>query len=226
MAREGAGTSAEGLDYAAPQPASVPPMNLHEYQSKQLFAGYGIPVPTGFVASTPEEAADAARRLGGGALGGQGAGARGWPRQGGRRQARQDARRRSTAAAGMLGQRLDDQADGPRGPADPPGLRRVGLEDRARAVPERAAQSRHRPHRVHRLGRRRHGHRGSRREDPREDHPRRDSSGQRACTARTAARSRSVSASRARRSPSSRPSPARSTSSTSSATRAWSRSTR
>ena len=39
-------------------------MNLHEYQSKQLFARYGIPVPTGFVASTPEEAADAARRLG------------------------------------------------------------------------------------------------------------------------------------------------------------------
>ena len=41
-------------------------MNLHEYQSKQLFARYGIPVPTGFVASTPAEAADAARRLGGG----------------------------------------------------------------------------------------------------------------------------------------------------------------
>jgi succinyl-CoA synthetase beta subunit len=41
-------------------------MNLHEYQSKQLFARYGIPVPAGHVASTPEEAADAARRLGGG----------------------------------------------------------------------------------------------------------------------------------------------------------------
>ena len=41
-------------------------MNLHEYQSKQLFVRYGIPVPTGFVASTPEEAAEAARRLGGG----------------------------------------------------------------------------------------------------------------------------------------------------------------
>ena len=40
-------------------------MNLHEYQSKQLFARYGIPVPSGFVASTPEEAVDAARRLGG-----------------------------------------------------------------------------------------------------------------------------------------------------------------
>jgi len=40
-------------------------MNLHEYQSKQLFARYGIPTPAGHVAATPEEAADAARRLGG-----------------------------------------------------------------------------------------------------------------------------------------------------------------
>ena len=40
-------------------------MNLHEYQSKQLFARYGIPVPVGHVASTPAEAADAAKRIGG-----------------------------------------------------------------------------------------------------------------------------------------------------------------
>ncbi len=40
-------------------------MNLHEYQSKQLFARYGIPVPIGHVASTPEEAAAAAQRIGG-----------------------------------------------------------------------------------------------------------------------------------------------------------------
>ena len=30
-------------------------MNLHEYQSKQLFAGYGMPVPQGQAASSPEE---------------------------------------------------------------------------------------------------------------------------------------------------------------------------
>jgi len=41
-------------------------MNLHEYQSKQLFAEYGIPVPPGRIARTPEEAAEAARELGGG----------------------------------------------------------------------------------------------------------------------------------------------------------------
>jgi succinyl-CoA synthetase beta subunit len=40
-------------------------MNLHEYQSKQLFAKYGIPVPTGYVAANAEEAAAAAQRIGG-----------------------------------------------------------------------------------------------------------------------------------------------------------------
>jgi succinyl-CoA synthetase beta subunit len=40
-------------------------MNLHEYQSKQLFARYGIPVPNGQVASTGAEAAEAARKIGG-----------------------------------------------------------------------------------------------------------------------------------------------------------------
>ncbi len=40
-------------------------MNLHEYQSKQLFAEYAIPVPKGLVASSPEGAQAAARELGG-----------------------------------------------------------------------------------------------------------------------------------------------------------------
>lgn len=40
-------------------------MNLHEYQSKQLFAEYAIPVPKGLVASSPEGAEAAARQLGG-----------------------------------------------------------------------------------------------------------------------------------------------------------------
>ena len=41
-------------------------MNLHEYQGKQLFAKYGLPVTTGIVASTPEEARAAAEQIGGG----------------------------------------------------------------------------------------------------------------------------------------------------------------
>jgi succinyl-CoA synthetase beta subunit len=40
-------------------------MNLHEYQSKRVFADYGVPVPQGRVASTPEEAVAAARELAG-----------------------------------------------------------------------------------------------------------------------------------------------------------------
>ena len=90
-------------------------MNLHEYQSKQLFARYGIPVPNGHVASTPEEAADAARRLGGGVwvvkaqvhAGGRG-------KAGGVKLAKtvDDVK---TAAAGMLGQRLTTKQTGPEG---------------------------------------------------------------------------------------------------------------
>jgi succinyl-CoA synthetase beta subunit len=40
-------------------------MNFHEYQAKDLFAAYGIPVPAGRVAETPEQAVEAARALGG-----------------------------------------------------------------------------------------------------------------------------------------------------------------
>ena len=40
-------------------------MNLHEYQSKRLFAEYGIPVPRGIPAVSPNEAVKAAQELGG-----------------------------------------------------------------------------------------------------------------------------------------------------------------
>lgn len=40
-------------------------MNLHEYQAKQLFARFGIPVPSGEVAESPRAARQAADRLGG-----------------------------------------------------------------------------------------------------------------------------------------------------------------
>jgi succinyl-CoA synthetase beta subunit len=41
-------------------------MNIHEYQAKEILKGYGVPVPQGEVAATPEEAKAAASRLGGG----------------------------------------------------------------------------------------------------------------------------------------------------------------
>ena len=40
-------------------------MNLHEYQSKRLFAEYGIPVPRGVPVKSPNAAVDAAKELGG-----------------------------------------------------------------------------------------------------------------------------------------------------------------
>ena len=48
-----------------PLPLQGSRMNFHEYQAKQLFADYGIAVPAGRVARTPEEAVDAAKAIGG-----------------------------------------------------------------------------------------------------------------------------------------------------------------
>ena len=69
-------------------------MDLFEYQAKELFAEYGVPIPQGKVASTPEEArqiaedfaaAGKARRQA--ASGDQGPGEDGRARQGRRCQA-------------------------------------------------------------------------------------------------------------------------------------------
>lgn len=40
-------------------------MNLHEYQAKEIFARYGIPVPQGALAASPEAARAAAKQIGG-----------------------------------------------------------------------------------------------------------------------------------------------------------------
>ena len=40
-------------------------MNIHEYQAKEIFAKYGLPIPMGEVATTPDKAYAAARRIGG-----------------------------------------------------------------------------------------------------------------------------------------------------------------
>src|SRR5690606_39008504 len=86
-----------------------------EYQSKQLFARYGIPVPTGEVASTPEEAAQAAQRIGGSKwvvkaqvhAGGRG-------KAGGVKLV-DSPEAAAGAAAAMLGQRLKSHQTGPVG---------------------------------------------------------------------------------------------------------------
>ena len=43
-------------------------MKIHEYQAKSIFARHGVPLPKGEVAFTPAEAAEIARRLGGGTV--------------------------------------------------------------------------------------------------------------------------------------------------------------
>src|SRR3972149_8135498 len=40
-------------------------MNVHEYQAKEILNRFGVAVPRGIVASTPEEAQAAAEKLGG-----------------------------------------------------------------------------------------------------------------------------------------------------------------
>jgi succinyl-CoA synthetase beta subunit len=90
-------------------------MNLHEYQAKDVFRSYGIPVPTGKVAASAEEAAAAARALGGAVwvvkaqvhAGGRG-------KAGGVKLAR-DVQAVRAAAADMLGKRLVTAQTGPEG---------------------------------------------------------------------------------------------------------------
>jgi succinyl-CoA synthetase beta subunit len=81
-------------------------MNLHEYQSKEVFRKYGIPVPEGKVAATADDAVSAAQTLGGSVwvvkaqvhAGGRG--------KAGGVKVTKDLDTVRSAAAGMLGQRL------------------------------------------------------------------------------------------------------------------------
>lgn len=90
-------------------------MNLHEYQSKEVFREYGIPVPAGKPAKSAEEAVAAAQSLGGSLwvvkaqvhAGGRG-------KAGGVKLAR-DLDTVRSATAGMLGQRLVTKQTGPEG---------------------------------------------------------------------------------------------------------------
>jgi succinyl-CoA synthetase beta subunit len=90
-------------------------MNLHEYQAKDVFRNYGIAVPTGRVAASPEAAVEAAEALGGSVwvvkaqvhAGGRG-------KAGGVKVAR-DLDTVRSAAQGMLGTQLVTKQTGPEG---------------------------------------------------------------------------------------------------------------
>jgi len=99
-------------------------MKIHEYQAKQIFARYGVPIPRGEVASTPQEAAAVAARLGAEVVvkaqihaGGRGKG-------GGIRKAATPAEAEKHAAA-LLGRPLVTPQTGPQGRV----VRRVLVEE-------------------------------------------------------------------------------------------------
>ncbi|MCZ6839549.1 MAG: ADP-forming succinate--CoA ligase subunit beta [Alphaproteobacteria bacterium] len=99
-------------------------MNIHEYQAKALLSTYGVAVPRGGVAYTPDEAVQVAQELGGGVwvvksqihAGGRGAGhfANNPDGDGGVRLARSSDEVKAHAAA-MLGQTLVTKQTGPEG---------------------------------------------------------------------------------------------------------------
>ena len=57
-------------------------MDIHEYQAKKLLADFGVPIPLGGLAYSPEQAQYRASEIGGGPVGGQGSGTYWWPGQG------------------------------------------------------------------------------------------------------------------------------------------------
>jgi succinyl-CoA synthetase beta subunit len=102
-------------------------MNIHEYQAKGLLAKYGVAVPRGVVAYTPQEAENVARELGGPVwvvkaqihAGGRGKG-------GGIKVVKTIDEAKETAKA-MLGMRLVTHQTGPEGKE----VKRVYIEDGA-----------------------------------------------------------------------------------------------
>jgi succinyl-CoA synthetase beta subunit len=89
-------------------------MKIHEYQAKAILAQYGVPVPRGEVARTPDEAEAAAKKIGGASVvkaqihaGGRG--------KGGGVKVAQDTAEAVEIARKMLGMRLVTHQTGPEG---------------------------------------------------------------------------------------------------------------
>jgi succinyl-CoA synthetase beta subunit len=89
-------------------------MKIHEYQAKAILAQYGVPVPRGEVARTPDEAESAAKKIGGTAVvkaqihaGGRG--------KGGGVKIAKDNTEAAEIARKMLGMRLVTHQTGPEG---------------------------------------------------------------------------------------------------------------
>jgi succinyl-CoA synthetase beta subunit len=100
-------------------------MKIHEYQAKEILKGYGVPVPKGRVAGTPEEARKTAEEIGGNAIVVKAqihAGGRG---KGGGVKVVNTAEEAEKAAKEILGMTLVTHQTGPRGRV----VRRVLIEE-------------------------------------------------------------------------------------------------
>ncbi len=140
-------------------------MNIHEYQGKQIFARYGIPVSQGIPAFTVDEAVKAAEKLIAETknevvvvkaqihAGGRGKG-------GGVKVAKGGAAEAKAVARKILGMQLVTHQTGPEWPEGAPALHRAGPRHRSRALPRHGRRSRDAAHRHDGLDRGRHGHRG------------------------------------------------------------------
>jgi succinyl-CoA synthetase beta subunit len=90
-------------------------MNIHEFQAKNLLSSYGLSVPPGKVAITPQEAADIARELGSGMIAVKAqVHAGGRARAGGVAIVDSPAKVKSTAEQ-MIGKKLVTEQTGPAG---------------------------------------------------------------------------------------------------------------
>ena len=153
-------------------------MNIHEYQAKGLLGRYGVPVPRGGVAYTPEEAVRVAEGLGGAVYvvkaqihaGGRGKGHfKEEPQgKGGVRVVKSTADV-AAAAEAMLGRTLVTVQTGPAGKEVGRIYVEEGCDIAPRAVSVAAGRPQERPGDDHRLDRGRHGDRGGRRGDAGED---------------------------------------------------------
>ena len=135
-------------------------MNIHEYQAKAVLGEFGVPVPRGMPAFSADEAVEAAKRLGGPVwvvkaqihAGGRG-------KAGGVKVVKSLDEVRSEASR-MLGLKLVTKQTGPQGKV----VNRLYIESGSgiaqelylSALVDRGALA----NRVHRLPRRRNGHRG------------------------------------------------------------------
>ena len=89
-------------------------MKLHEYQAKEIFSRYGIPIPRGQVAATPEEAQEATAAMGGRSVVKAQVHAGGRGKAGGVKLAQSPEAARE-AAQELLGQSLVTNQTGPEG---------------------------------------------------------------------------------------------------------------